>query len=315
MATYTVPSGDRIWAGRDVVLPDPDDVSFTWPPPSPVTIPAVAGVNAPLHPKVLDLGTQWNGYRYWMAFTPYPTNNDDTLENPSIVASNDKATWVAPATNPIVPAPAGASTGLLYNSDPHLIFENDTLYMLYRKVQHPSGGYAGGATESLYVLSTTDGVTWTTPVLYHEETPEGAGVLISPATELHNGVYYMWVVRRDVTPLAVDLMTATSLAGTWSARTRTNLDINDAPSYIWHIDVCRIPNGWAMLISTRFGTTQDLWLAYSKDGVTWTAPAQISSGSPGVYRSGITRKVGGFDFYVNDYDVRSIRLLDVVAEV
>ena len=40
------------------------------------------------HPDVLDMhqeyGTDWNGYRYWMALTPLPVVNPNDNENPCI---------------------------------------------------------------------------------------------------------------------------------------------------------------------------------------------------------------------------------------
>lgn len=34
------------------------------------------------------MGKKWNGYRYWLSYTPYP-NGNDKYENPTIVGSND----------------------------------------------------------------------------------------------------------------------------------------------------------------------------------------------------------------------------------
>lgn len=44
--------------------------------------------NNAYHPKVVDMGKKWNGYRYWLSYTPYP-NGNDKYENPTIVGSND----------------------------------------------------------------------------------------------------------------------------------------------------------------------------------------------------------------------------------
>lgn len=47
------------------------------------------------HPKVVSFETSWNGYKYWMSFSPYP-KGDDSKENPHILASNDLLEWVEP---------------------------------------------------------------------------------------------------------------------------------------------------------------------------------------------------------------------------
>lgn len=44
--------------------------------------------NNAYHPKVADVGKSWNGYRYWISYTPYP-NGNDKYENPTVVGSND----------------------------------------------------------------------------------------------------------------------------------------------------------------------------------------------------------------------------------
>ena len=36
------------------------------------------GSNQGCHPKILYFPKKWNGWKYWMAFTPYP-NSDDQI--------------------------------------------------------------------------------------------------------------------------------------------------------------------------------------------------------------------------------------------
>ena len=73
--------------------------------PQPELIPTYDGSNQSTHPSVLQFDTPWNGYRFWMAMTPYPFNYDG-LEDPSVLASNDTKTWVVPdgLTQPLTPA-------------------------------------------------------------------------------------------------------------------------------------------------------------------------------------------------------------------
>lgn len=47
------------------------------------------------HPKVIAFKEKWNGYKYWMSFTPYPKGKF-AKENPHIVASNDLINWEVP---------------------------------------------------------------------------------------------------------------------------------------------------------------------------------------------------------------------------
>lgn len=98
----------------------------SWSPPYntashlEIPVPGLANTEA-VHPDVVDMGAAWNGYRYWLAFTPY--NGDTSTEEPCVVATNDIATdaWAVPAgfTNPIAADPGGADhyadTDLLYD--------------------------------------------------------------------------------------------------------------------------------------------------------------------------------------------------------
>ncbi len=81
--------------------------------------PTYDGSNQTVHPDIYYNASGWNGYKYWMAITPYP---DAAHENPSILVSNDGFSWAVPPglTNPIdLPYP-GAE-----NSDPDIIY-NET---------------------------------------------------------------------------------------------------------------------------------------------------------------------------------------------
>ena len=55
----------------------------------------IDGQNQPTHPAVIDMKREWNGYRYWMSYSPYP-NADGAEENPCIGVSNDMIHWTTP---------------------------------------------------------------------------------------------------------------------------------------------------------------------------------------------------------------------------
>ncbi|MBQ0151803.1 MAG: hypothetical protein KBS61_02770 [Chryseobacterium sp.] len=50
------------------------------------------------HPDVQYFPNGFNGYQYWMVFTPYfgSLGNEERYENPTVVASNDGLNWAAP---------------------------------------------------------------------------------------------------------------------------------------------------------------------------------------------------------------------------
>ncbi|OQY38473.1 MAG: hypothetical protein B6226_03600, partial [Candidatus Cloacimonetes bacterium 4572_65] len=48
----------------------------------------VEGSDEVVHPDVIYFAEAWNGYHYWMVFTPFPDAQAE-YENPSIVCSQD----------------------------------------------------------------------------------------------------------------------------------------------------------------------------------------------------------------------------------
>ncbi|WP_104384322.1 hypothetical protein [Sphingobacterium sp. HMA12] len=80
----------------------------------PEMIRDISGQNASYcHPDVAYFPQGFNGYKYWMVFTPYfgiigADRTASLYENPSVVVSNDGKEWITPAglTNPIQRRPA-----------------------------------------------------------------------------------------------------------------------------------------------------------------------------------------------------------------
>lgn len=107
-----------------------------------------------VHPSVVFVPEAWNGWRYWIAYTPYPTA-DSQYENPCIAVSQDGETWTTPSglTNPLISKPTGG-----YNADTHLVLSPDgrTMYLAYRE-------RLAGATNKVNVIESADGVTWSSP--------------------------------------------------------------------------------------------------------------------------------------------------------
>lgn len=81
------------------------------------------GKNQPTHPSVVDMGRAWNGWRYWMAYSPYP-NANGAEENPCIAVSNDMLNWATPEGlyNPIA---FNESTACDELKDPHILYNED----------------------------------------------------------------------------------------------------------------------------------------------------------------------------------------------
>lgn len=122
-------------------------------------LPTYDNTGSGLHFSVVDMhneiGKDWNGWRYWAAFTPY-YQQDDRLENPSIIVSSDGWHWVVPrgVINPIYGPPANP---ILWNADTDLAYDpaSDTLVLAYQ-----------GQREGLWLAQdqltarSVDGVRW-----------------------------------------------------------------------------------------------------------------------------------------------------------
>lgn len=123
--------------------------------------PTYDGSGNVTHPSVVDMGRKWNGYRWWLADTPYPGGDDD-YENPSIWGSNDRVNWEVPSglTNPIDPWPGGEEGRPLtaFNSDPELVWDPDGGRMVcyWRDADSPTP-----PSLDFYAATSTDGHTWT----------------------------------------------------------------------------------------------------------------------------------------------------------
>ena len=265
---------------------------------NPLDIPTYDGNPNVAHPSVaLAPGGSWNGYRYWMGFTPYP---GEPRENPSVIASHDGVHWEVPAglTNPIrdlawAESVSGAGA---YNADTHILFDGDTLHLYWR------------AGNDLYRSSSTDGVTWSTPVLSMTGTANGAE--LSPAVvKMADGTWHLWTVN------AVDLLAPfiehrTGTDGlTWGTPTVSYLP----PGVLaWHIDVQWADDRFHMLVHDK-ATEGRSFLTYvsSTDGDTWTGdtgftmpPSGEAWDAYGVYRSCMVPRPGRpltWDVWVNGF--------------
>lgn len=214
------------------------------------------------HPDVVDFGASpYGGYRYWMAFTPFPP---EAAENPTIIASNHPETgWVEPAgiTNPIDPAPAGG-----YNADTDLVHDAGTLYCFY--------GSFDGVGKRIVMKQSSDGVTWGA----EQELFAAPNYLtynpVSPAVVKIGSTWHMWYVNETPAPRTMEHRTAPAASGPWSAPTVCTVIGTVTDRFLWHLDVFRDSGGVLRAVidySTGGNSRGDhIHLASSSDGDTWT---------------------------------------------
>lgn len=251
------------------------------------------------HPSVVDAGAPWNGYRYWMAHTPYPAGNDEH-EDPNIVASKDGTTWVVPTglTNPI--DDVGGTT---YNSDVDLVLHRGVLWLIWRTYDP---GWPAGTEERMYLSKSTNGVDWSPKVLVHQTSDE-IERLMSPSLVFEDGAWSMYAI--DILPSPNRLVRKRSSGpnltapSDWGAAAICAI----APAMPsgrepWHVQVRVIDDTYVALLNdcalNTSGNTGDLYLARSFDGVAFTRASSVAvprAGGTGVghaalYRASLVRK-------------------------
>lgn len=272
--------------GYTTPLPDPNNFSASAAATY-LTTPSYDGSGQGIHPDVVKFSSPWNGYIYWMAFTPYPFQNP-AYENPSILASNDGDTWVVPdgLTNPIEDAP---ETGI--NSDTDLVYNatDNKLYCIWR--------YTDGATvDVIKARSSSDGVTWSDAV---DLLTEDFADALSPAL-LHDGSQWVMYYYKDG---SIIRRTCATLTGTWSAAEAITINRKPAALSLWHHDIIISDGIYYLLLAEARG---DLYLAIGDDGVKFTcASLPLLSGgtgagkwdNQGLYRSTLLKIAGGLDIW------------------
>lgn len=230
----------------------------------------------------------WNGWRYWMAMTPFPSSDND-YENPSIIVSNNGLNWQEPAgiTNPIAPWPGGSG----YNSDTDLVYDpvEDRLICYYRD-------YKPESTPQQRILARTssDGATWSAEVELLGF--QGINWWLSPGVVFDGDVWRMWVVQRYGSPNSIEMFTSTDpLAwGTPADCTLSGLPPTREP---WHLNVFAHQGVLYMILNVTDldidASATTLHLAASSNGSDWTVSAEvIGSSASGWDRGNVYRATG-----------------------
>ena len=237
--------------------------------PTLLTMPTYDGSGELVHPDAVVFPDRWQGRRYWVSATPYPTGNPK-FENPSLYQGYTSRSLMVPAgvTNPL--ATPGALGG--YMSDPDMLYDPDhnQLRMYYRQTTQ--------AADLLYMITSDNGTTWSPAQRVF--TGERYG-LISPAIVRESaGSWRMWSVNAVAQGCyslgeEASLTQRRSVDGlTWGDPEPVNLSV---PRRVpWHLDVQYVPakrEYWALVAAYPEGTTCSqtaIYFARSLDGTDWT---------------------------------------------
>ena len=246
-----------------------------------LTIPVSVGTQM-AEPSIVYEPQGWNGYPFWMVVAPFD-GTDASTENPEIFTSLNGKTWVKPAglINPVAPAPVNAPTN--YNSDPYMTFSPDRsqLIVIYRQIF--------GANSNTLLISSTNGITWTAPVTIIS-TVRAAEDLIQSSV-VYNSVTGLWTLYAcdPVKPNnQLVYATASSLTGTWSARSNCIYSLPPGETSLWHCDIQALSSGVLVGIAqTGSNAGGKLYPMRSTDGVTFTyGPLIMNRSTTGCYKSG-----------------------------
>ena len=220
------------------------------------------GGNQPMHPKIIDMGTKWNGYRFWMAYTPLPFY-DEAEENPCIACSNDLIEWITPGGNiDLNPLDTPKATGDYYLSDTHLLYNNKT-----NKIEVWYRGFVKNVCEKIYRRVSSDGVTWEERENMFVLDSTNATNLLCPTVIFNGTSYDIWVCERNNSNNANSasgvIIKYNSTDGyNWVKEQETNL------IGCWHFDIIKTEIGYEML-NYNNGYFNKLFYCTSNDGITW----------------------------------------------
>lgn len=213
---------------------------------NPLYISTPEGYNQPYHPSVLYLDNGWNGYKYWMAQTPYPiggTPYRDRWEYPCIYASHDGVDWKPIGNNPIDNLTQTEIVNVDYFSDPHLVYRPDLnrIECWYRITHRDHGSQDPRFSFPTTIIRkySTDGITWSEreTLIDLQSTDAVDNMVRSHAVmwDSERKVYRMWWVDKLATVPNRDVVYAESVDGLiWLNKKKCTLTHYIDP---WHLDV------------------------------------------------------------------------------
>lgn len=229
-----------------------------------------AGKNQPTHPSVVVFPEQWNGAKYWLAYSPYPYANGEE-ENPCIATSDDLLYWQTPSglANPIAD---NEETGCDELKDPHLLYRNDLdrLEMWYLgRLSENQGG--DGTTLLLMRKYSDDGVNWSS---YEVMSPTK---YLSPSIIWDGTKYQMWAIGYDLWNTTGTIVYQESLDGrNWTEPVNCYLGEKQSDIDIWHGSVTKYNDGYHMSFIDN-SDRQEILYCTSNDGIHFDAPETIIS--------------------------------------
>ncbi len=233
------------------------------------------GDNEAYHPKVLYFEKGWNGYKYWMAYSPYP-KADDKKENPHIVASNDMIRWETPQglKNPLDNVDETHVKNKIYNSDPHLVYNNelDQIECWWRYVDDVKDRVV------IYRRTSKDGIEWESKEVIFDN-KRSKKDYISPTVIYKDGKYNLWFIGDGY---KLQYWESSNLKE-WNNKRTININYQNKTLQTWHFDIV-YTNGLYEAVLTSFNkgekrNNMNLYYTKSYDNIDWESPKLIMTPS------------------------------------
>ena len=222
-----------------------------------------AGKDQPTHPAVISFDKKWNGFKYWMVYTPYPEANGEE-ENPSIAVSNDLYKWETPygMVNPIAD---NEETGCAELKDAHILYRNDLdrieIWYLGRVSKNLGGD---GETLKLFRKYSYDGISWSEYEIMDDVE------YLSPSIRWNGSQYQMWSIGFDTYDTSGTFVYQESSDGKkWTSPIQCSIEYNTQELEVWHGAVSYDENTKKYIfVYIRSGSnSQTIEVCESEDGI------------------------------------------------
>lgn len=222
----------------------------------------LAGRNQPTHPSVVVFEEPWNGYRYWMAYSPYPNMNGEE-ENACIAVSNDLYDWSVPygMVNPIAD---NEETGCHELKDPHILYREDLDRIEVWYLGRLSENLGGNNYDLLLFRKySEDGVNWS-----DYEVMDSVKYL-SPSVYWNGEKYQMWSIGYDMWGTTGQFAYQESVDGKiWTAPVSCEIDGIKDEIDIWHGSIF-VVDGTYHFVYIEQKEKQNIYYCTSADGITF----------------------------------------------
>ena len=229
----------------------------------------LAGKDQVTHPSMIAFEDEWNGYEYWMSYTPYPYANGEE-ENPCIAVSNDLYKWETPLylSNPIAD---NEETGCDELKDSHLLYRDDLnrieMWYLGRLSERLGGD---GSTLLLFRKYSYDGITWSDYEIMMETK------YLSPSIRWDGTKYQCWAIGFDTYETTGTFVYQESKNGIqWTAPQKCSIDTQENDLKLWHGSVEYANGNYHFTYIEDGADSQEIKYCKSEDGISFSEERTI----------------------------------------